>query len=222
MDWPLYWIFAFNIVLNSALSFFTTVFLIEIIIWGLRVHQPRIKAICRSLPIYKMVVDLLFYHFSTWALFHSINPLQATPGSRTLFIGFGAPFMHIQFTLEDGKTFTLADIAAQSFHPLWIQMIVAIAFTGAIGLFITRLIQLRQGKKWLKEMKKHSISLDRPIIRTKLADRLKKSRMRCVICHLVDSPCSSAKTLYFPPGLCAILSQDEFEAIVAHEASHLR
>ena len=101
MGQELYWIYAFNVIVNSTLSFFTTLALVELFVRLLRVRHPRAKAICRLLPFCKICIDLCLYHFSNWALLHGINPTLAETGTRNLSIMFN-PFTGIQFSMQDG------------------------------------------------------------------------------------------------------------------------
>lgn len=118
MESGLYWIYAFNIVVNSTLSFFTSLLLIEGCIALFRVAHPRVKVVCRVLPFIKICLDLCLYHISKWALIHGVNPTLAEKGTRQLALLLN-PFTGIQFRMKDGKTFSIADVIALSIDPIW-------------------------------------------------------------------------------------------------------
>src|SRR5689334_5770164 len=68
MSQELCWIFGFNIIVNSLLSFFTAFFLLELFLFIFRVRHPRLRAVCSLLPFVKICLDVFSYHFSHWAL----------------------------------------------------------------------------------------------------------------------------------------------------------
>lgn len=142
----LYWIYAFNVIVNSALSFFTTVFLVECFVSILRIKHPRIRMLCFFLPFCKICLDLHLYSFSNWSLFHGINPILAETGTRQLSILIN-PFAGIQFGMLDGTTFSLADVIALSIDPFWIKSIVLFVIPIAVLCFAMNLIRIFREKK---------------------------------------------------------------------------
>ncbi len=146
MDHQLYWTYAFNIVVNSTLSFFTTILLIELFTLIFRIKHPRMKVICQVLPFFKICLDLCLYHFSNWALLHGVNPLLAETGTRQFSIMLN-PLTGIQLSMQNGKTFSIADVIALSIDPFWIQVIVSLLVVGsgvAIALHLIHIFREKQ------------------------------------------------------------------------------
>ncbi|HEY5236021.1 MAG TPA: hypothetical protein VIJ14_07580, partial [Rhabdochlamydiaceae bacterium] len=149
------WIYAFNILINSALAFVTVALLVKFLLWAFRIKQPRIVALCLSIPLFKVGFDFFLYNFSRWALNSQINPLLCSPGTRAITATFTYPtslFPYplnsgIYFTVEGGKTFTIADVIALSIDPLWIKLIVILALAVSVGLGGLRLLQALKAKK---------------------------------------------------------------------------
>ncbi len=216
----LYWIYAFNVIINSTLSFFTTIVLIEIFMRFLRIKHPRVKAICYLLPFCKICIDLCLYHFSNWALLHGVNPTLAETGTRNLSIMVN-PFTGIQFSMQDGKTFSVADIIALSTDILLIQAIVSIAIAGAIIACTWRLIRIFRAKRCIDLMLRNATVIDWPNLNSCLAEWMKQEGVQCASTSAVDAPCITKKTVLFPVRLLNDLSQEEVEAIIAHEVAHL-
>jgi hypothetical protein len=113
--------FLLNVFINSLLSFFTVVFLIEGIVFLFRIPQGRMAATLRMVPIFKLPFDLCLYDFSRWSYVQGINPLNSEEGTRSFSIMIGwisevthwfyLPIhTHIQMTLPGDLSFTVADI----------------------------------------------------------------------------------------------------------------
>lgn len=218
MGEQLYWIYAFNIVVNSTLSFFTTILLIEFFMFLVRIKSPRLKAISRSLPFFKICLDLCLYHFSDWALLHGVNPISAEAGTRQLSVIMLNPFTGILFSMQNGKTFSLADIIALSIHSIWIQVVVCVAVIGsiiAISLFLVRLVKEKQ---CVTALLQRSRLIFFPNLNPSLALWMEKKRLVLAISAEVTSPCIAGKTILFP--LSSTLSQEQIEAVIAHECAH--
>lgn len=221
MSFELGWIYLFNVIVNSILSFYTSIFLILIFICFLKIKHPRIKTYCYALPFGKMVLDLFFYRFSNWALAMDINPLLAQIGSRTLSIRIN-PFFGIRLNMQNGSTFSPADIIALSVDPLWIRGIGIIGVVGsfiALVLFAARTIRDYQT---ICRIVLKAKPLHRAVLHPSLNAFIRKKSIRCLITESIRSPCIFGRALLFPCHLAGILSQTEFEAIIAHELTHLR
>ncbi len=223
------WIYAFNILINSLLAFVTVALLVKFLLWAFRIKQPRIQAIALSLPLFKVGFDFFLYDFSSWALNSQINPLLCMPGTRTFSVGSTYPTSLVPypfssgicFTVEGGKTFTVADMIALSIDPLWIKLIVILAFAVSVGLGGLRLLQALRAKKTIRKMLENSISCMR-ILSAPLKAALTKAQVQILISTEVDVPCAVRRSIIFPASLLKNLSQVEFEAICVHELDHLR
>lgn len=230
----IFWNYGFNVVVNSFLGFLTVVALVEFFMLILRVKQPRTKALCRTIPIFKLCFDLFLYNFSSWALMYDINPLNAEPGTRTLSAMLGiassapeAPLTissGIQLLLQDGKTFTLADLVLFAIDPIWVKIMVSIGLLGSLLLASIQIVRIYKSYHSLAEIIKKSQPCSRPIRNQSLLFFLNKKKIAMWATSAVDVPCAFGifkKMIVFPEKLLEELSQDEFEAVIAHEAAHL-
>jgi hypothetical protein len=109
--------FLLNVFLSSFLTFSTTIFLIEILTFILRVPKGRWASFLRMIPFLKLPLDLFLYDFSRWSFTHSISPLLCEEGSRTLSIfisslskTFPLPLSRIEFITKENFSFTIADL----------------------------------------------------------------------------------------------------------------
>ncbi len=219
MGEQLYWIYAFNIVVNSALSFFTTIFLIQLFTFLFRIKHPRLQAICRCLPFFKICLDLWLYDFYRWALIDGVNPILAERGTRQVSAMLN-PLIGIQLGMQDGKTFSLADVIALSIAPFWIQAIVSVAVVGSIIAIALHLVRIFHEKQYVSSIVQGSRSIPPLKPSSSLAAWVKKRKIIFFASAEITSPCLVGKKILFPAPLTDVLFQDEIEAITAHEISH--
>lgn len=223
------WIYAFNILINSALAFFTVALVVKFLLWAFRIKQPRLQALALSLPLFKVGFDFFLYNFSRWALSSQINPLLCMPGTRAINVSLTYPTSltpfplssGIYFSVEGGKTFTLADVIALSIDPLWIKTIVTLTLAVSIGLGWLRLLQALKAKKQVKEILQNALPCLRGVS-CAVETALKKSKVQVFVSNIIDVPCAVSRSILFPHNLIQNLSQVEFEAICVHELDHLR
>lgn len=220
MGQELFWTLAFNVIINSTLSFFTSIVLVELFVGLLRIKHPRVKVVCYFLPFFKIVLDFLLYHFSNWALLYGINPILAEKGTRQLSILIN-PFTGIQFSMKDGKTFSVADVIALSLDPIWIRVIVAIAIFGTIFFSALYLIRIVGAKSRIDLIIRSSVPIHLTL-NPSLVSWMNKKQIRCAVTTTVDAPCVAGKTVLFPIQLIQDLLPEECDAIVAHEIAHFR
>lgn len=221
MSQELGWIYAFNVIVNSILSFFTATFLIWMLIRLLKVKSPRLEMACRMLPFCKVCVDLFLYQQGNWALLHGVNPLLAELGTRQLSVMVN-PFIGIQLFMQDWKTFSVADLIALCTQPIWIRTVVLIAISGAFfssGLLIARIIRT---KKRIADMAKNGRSILPLELKPQVYELLKQTRTQLLATSTVTTPCIAGRTIFLPERLVDVLSKEELEAVIVHELAHLR
>lgn len=218
MESNIFWIYAFNIIVNSALSFFTTIMLIELFMFLFRIKEPRVKALCLVIPFCKIIVDLALYNFSSWALWHGMNPLIAQ-GYRQLSIMID-PFTGIQLSIQGEKTFSIADLIALSVHPLWIKIIVSVMACGSLMATFRYLARIFYEKKRIEILSQNSNPISFPNLNESIASSVKKRKITLSVSKEISSPCISGKMILFPHHLIDDLSQEEIDAIIAHEMTH--
>lgn len=217
----LYWIYAFNIVVNSTLAFFTSILLVEFFVCLFRIKHPRIKVICRILPFLKICLDLCLYHISKWALLHGVNPILAEKGTRQLSLLMN-PFTGIQFSMKNGKTFSVADVIALSIDPIWIQGVVCIAVFGSIVASLLYLKRILHEKRQVSMIIARATSAPVKDLHPSLISWMRQKQITVAISDAISSPCIVGKAILFPAQLFQELSEKEIEAIIVHEVAHFR
>ncbi len=229
----LFWLWGFNIIVNSFLTFLTVGTLTLILVKVLRMGRTRLRAILLALPLLKIVIDLFLYDFASWALVANINPIESESGSRLLSAWLAFPHSTfpffplttgVQLSLNSGQTFTPADLIALCLNPLWIRATTLFMASISIILGGIWLYRLYQSVRSVKEILCASTPCSRPIVNGPLSLELQKLKIELRASSVVQIPCAAGlvhRRILFPADLIAKVSQDEFEAIVAHEIGHV-
>ncbi len=227
MNKDLIWTFAFNLIINSFLTFLTIAILIQMVIYIFRIKSPRVRVILLCIPFLKLALDPFLYDFQNWALLQQINPLEAEIGSRSLLINIGYPLntcFVIGLFVNNVSTFSLADLAVLSLNPLAIRGFVVIILLITLGLFLCFALRLYKSVGTLSVIVKKSRPLLRPLQNQKLIEKIKRIDSQLILSSEVKAPCAFgvfAKWICFPEELVDKLTQEEFEAIIVHELDHL-
>ncbi|PIS00377.1 MAG: hypothetical protein COT84_08060 [Chlamydiae bacterium CG10_big_fil_rev_8_21_14_0_10_35_9] len=225
-------LFIFNVFLNSLLAFFTTVILIEGVIFLFRIRQGRWCSFLRILPILKLPFDVFYYNFSRWSYAQGINPLMCEEGSRILSITVGyferSPVITsgIQFTAPGSLTFSVADAISYFFNP---KFLIAFSFL-LVGCSLTFLLRkifvYNQFIASLNELQEDKTYKQRRIRNAKINCLFRKKRVSVIrVSNINGSPFVAgiaSKVIYMPTSLEQKLTQKEYEAVLAHEVEHIR
>lgn len=232
MTQELLWIYIFNLIVNSFLVFLTITVVMQLIMFFFRVKQPRFKAILLSIPIVKLAFDPFIYDFQNWALMQQINPLELEMGSRILSLGILCPGSDscslatmIRLSVDNGQTFTPADVIAYSIPFFITKGIVLIVGGISVALFGIWLYRLSRSVKAISCLVKKAHSCNRPLKNPLLIRKIQRTKTQLISSPNITIPCAFGifhARICFPTQLIDRLSQDEFEAIIVHELEHLR
>lgn len=229
--------FALNVFLNSFLTFITVAFLIESLIFLFRIHQGRLAALLRMLPILKLPLDIFLYDFSKWAYIQGVNPLNCEEGTRTLSIMYGGinqvsdwfflPIASsIHFRVLDTHTFTLADLIGYTIDPYILKFLTFLFFSLTLIFVIRKIIFYHHSFLTLHLLAQNSRPLNKKIRNTSLSSFIYQSNIQILTSpSLIGSPFVTglfSSIIYIPKHLSKCLTRKEFEAVLAHEIEHIR
>lgn len=229
--------FILNVFLNSVLAFFTTVLLIEFVVFLFRIKKGRIAALLRMTPIFKLPLDLCLYDFSRWSYAQGVNPFYCEEGTRTLSILFGwttSPsnwlFLPInsaiQFTIPGDLTFTLSDVVGYMINQDHLKTFSTSLVFFCAFFFVKKLIAHRISAKTLNTLAIHSESPTKKVSSPLLSKLIQKKRCSIYSSSLLQgSPFAAgffSPIIYIPKHLIEYLSPKEYEATLAHEIEHIR
>lgn len=226
--------FILNIVLNSVLAFFTTVFLIEMLIAIFRIKQGRCAAYLRLIPILKLPLDPFLYDFSNWSFLKGINPLYCEENSRTLSAMCGytnegvfviPSSVQIYMSVPGNFTFTLADLVGHIIPTTLLHTFATSFCCLTLCVVAIRFKNLLSSKSQLDALNFNS-SFGKRIRNHKLSQFLKKYPLKIITSKkFKGSPFVVgfvSPTIYIPQSLSKMLSQNEYDAVLAHEIEHIR
>lgn len=227
MNHSLTTLFYFNLIVNSVLTFFTVALLIHLFMALFRIKNERIKIFAYIVPIVKLPLDVMIgYNFPTWALTHGIDPTTCEEGTRLISVVLGTNGLFFGFSVHDMRfNFTLADLLA-----IWLGPVLT-AFITITILAATALSILLAFRKYLLNRKRFNRMLalsepyQRPIFNPTLNSMAAAKQLNICISDQISTPCVAGfwmHTVLFPKGLSEQLSQEEYEAVIAHEIEHIR
>jgi beta-lactamase regulating signal transducer with metallopeptidase domain len=223
----LIWVFIFNLIINSFFTFLTIAILIQLVIYIFRIRSSRAKVILLCIPFLKLAFDPFLYDFQNWALLQKINPIEAEIGSRSFSMQIGYPLntgIVIGLFVNNVSTFSLADLAAVSLNPFVIRGVVVITLLITLVLLSIFALRLHKSISNLSEIVKKSSLCTRPLKNQKLIEKIERNHSQLILSSEVKVPCAFGivdKWICFPEDLVDHLTQEEFEAIIAHELDHL-
>lgn len=220
-------LFIFNVFINSFLTFFTAVLLVEGVIFLFRIRMGRCASLLRMIPILKLLFDLFLYDFSRWSFLQGVDPLLCKEGSRALTVAAAyveSLFLfkaRIELNVLGNMTFTIADVFGRFLNPILLKTFSISLLLLSFG-FVARKIALYR-------MFTKKLQLNKPLKRfynTSIRKALQKNGTQIVASDSISgSPFVAGLVkpiIYIPERLLGVLSKKEFEAVLAHEVEHIR
>ena len=225
--WP---IFVVNLGINSFLSFFTLSLLTILSLKLFRIKNTRLQAFCLLIPFMKLIIDLGGYQFSNWALAQNLNPLTAPEGSRMISATcmlpsvLHLPLFSIDCHLLEGQTFTLADLLCLSMGPYWTFGCAVSLIAGSFWFIARGFFRYRRSRIWHRKMLVLSETYSHSFQDSLLQVRMQRKKVGLYLSSICHAPCIVGHrhpSIFIPRALFETLTLQEFEAIIAHELSHL-
>lgn len=197
--------------LSSFLIFFTMTFLMESFLVIFRITNPRIRALCRILPVLKLPFDLVFNGLFHQSLFNRISPLSCDSYLQQWILNLLSVKM------------TLAQFISSQIPCIWLRGILIGICVVSFALGGRKLIQLLYSFTYLRYIRKSAKPCLRPIVNKRLQQQLQECKAILLTSDKLNIPFSAySRYILMPTNLVNEFSQKEFEAVVAHELEHLR
>lgn len=209
-----------HIALNGLIVFFVFSGLIELVFRIFRIKNYRMRYLLRCLPIIKLPFDLVYFVFFDESFLINLNPFSCEVYVGELLAKVFSPTFGIELS-----TFVQLMIPAYiiQFLPESIvaSAVWAILFVASF-LLALRFSQFLNYKKFINQLLIKSLQHENLITNDLLKRRLNGLNAVIVISDALHVPfaCGS-RYIFFPEHFLKELSQEEFEAVVAHELEHL-
>lgn len=208
----------FNFLLISFLSFFTTYFLVEGIIFCCRIRSLKGKIYLLMLPFIKLFYDCIFWNKAKHVALGGFFPHMGIENSRILNMFIQGPFPRVGLYFEyiNGMGFTIADFLYGIFSTkivLSLSIVLIISYFSLlfykIGGVIREYLFIR---KVLQEVEIIHFFLGKQKV------KLLKAK------NYLESPFVFGlfkKQVVIPSNFLFRYSKEEQEAIIAHEITHI-
>ena len=198
-----------HVIFNSLLVFFVLSLAIELSFCIFNVKNFRVRSMCRLIPIFKLPIDTLYYlllggHFPT-----NVNPFACESYCLRLF------FPDIPDLLLVPTFFN--SIPSSLMVTLSIPFILI-----TVSIASSRIYQFFMTHYFVKNIVLEAILCSQPITNHKLSQKLKLAGIKIWVSDKISSPFVFwGPHIYFPKSLITKLTNQEFNAIIAHELKHL-
>ena len=124
--------------------------------------------------------------------------------------------------MQNGQTFSVADVIALSVDPIWIQGIVCIAALGSIAVSLLYLRRILHEKWQVSMLVARATPIPVGQLHPSLISLVRQKQITVASSDAIFSPCIVGKAILFPAQLQQALSEEEIEAIIVHEMAHFR
>lgn len=197
--------------LNSFLVFAVLALLIESCLFLFRIKNARARYICRLIPVLKLPFDLLVFAIYGESLFVNLNPFSCEIYLRE--------FIKTVFSIDQ----PIPQYIASHFAPVTRKIFSSLVVLTSSFLIVRKLIRIVSSRRYIKKALASSTPCERAIANPAIQDKIEKLQAVILTCDTVPSPLAAGRqTILFPKTLLNMLSQEEFEAVIAHELEHLR
>jgi beta-lactamase regulating signal transducer with metallopeptidase domain len=184
------------------------------------VTNPRIRAICRYLPILKLPLGLLFYGMMDGSTLLDLNILSCKSFFKPWLSTFLLNTEDIEHSIAN--SIPLPQFLAAQISVRWIYGFLIVVGGISFGVVCNKGMQFLRALGYLKKISGKASICRRKISNPILQETIQKNEISILISAQINSPTAfGKKTILFPKKLIQKLSQEEFETILAHEVEHL-
>ncbi len=210
-------LFFLSVLISSFFAFFTTAFIVDLIINIFGIKQYRIRSTLKLLPFVSLIIDLLFNKFS---IAYLINPLSCASCMQKFLLQIFFPQLKAHLNQNEVSLINYLgfDIKHIFFSAIFIAFLVL-----SLMLALRQIVQAFFQMYSLHSIKRRALLLERPLSNIQLKEKLKKNKVSVFLSDEIQIPLAThPKMIIIPQQMIQILSQQEFEAVIAHELEHLR
>jgi len=202
---------------SSFFAFFTVAFAVEILIKIFRIQRHRIRSSMRLLPFFSLLIDLLF---SQYSIAHWINPLSCESCLQKLILEIFYP--HLKMELMQNQISLVRHLGVGHDHGFFSTIFMI--FAGASLLFaLYKLVQAIFLVYSLHAVMRRASICRRLIVSGELTQMLLKNKINIYVSDEIQIPLTAyPNIIIIPLKTMDILSQQEFEAVIAHEWEHVK
>ncbi len=211
---------AFHYFFNSLVVFFILSGIGELILFAFRIKNSRVRIFIRALPFIKFPFDFLIFGVFEENLFLNFNPF----GCKIFFQHLLERVFGVYFktNLSEKEHWIIPHFLTAQIPAPWLKVLVVSFGTVSLSAFFYRVLQYCKSYQTLKKILRVAIPCTREIKNSKLLAGVKRQKAIVVTSNQVNIPLvASRRHIIFPQESISQFSQEEFEAVLAHELEHL-
>lgn len=203
----------FHLVINSFFVFLLLASVVELSLFIFKIKNARTRYICRLLPILKIPVDLFVFGIFGESLFLNLNPF-----SCEIYLNNSITAL---FNLPPGTP--IPQYIASKLQPIYLNLFAISVVAISALLFSYKCARLVASQIYLRKVLSLSIPCHRLISSHRIHSELQRLNGIVLTCDQVQTPFAAGRRkILLPTALVNHFSQDEFEAVIAHELEHLK
>lgn len=210
-----------HIILNTLLVFLVMAISIEGIFLIFKIENARLRVIVRSLPLLKIPFDLVVFTLYGDNLLINFNPFSC----EVYFMEFIQRFVPAAFGVELShvEQLIIPQYIAMQLPSHWLHFFVIVVCYVSTNIMCYRFYQFASSRYHFNGIIQTVKLCTRSISNSKLLNKLQDLKAIVVTSDKIDTPCAAKRRyIMFPDSLVDALTQEEFEAVIAHELEHLR
>jgi len=202
-----------QVVCSTFIMFFLMVLIAESLLWIFGIKNPRARAIVRLIPILKMPLEVLCVREN---LFVDLNIFSCSSILKTWIL----PLFVAEEQLLANKL-TLSQYIAYEI-PVALTSLCIMSLLLFLGFMVCKIIRFFYAFHTLQKICDSADAYERVITNVVLKQKIKNKKVQILVSSLVVVPCAFHSKYIVFPEFVNELSQEEFEAVTAHELEHLR
>lgn len=211
-----------HIILNTLFVFLVLTLLIEFCLYAFRVEHHRIRCLCRSLPMMKLPFDLVTYGLLGYVdtFFINLNPFSCKVYVQQLILSVMPDQIRSDFSPIE--TVIIPEYIGMQIPAPWLTSCL-IGFMAVSSLLILRkAIYIYVSRRAIKRMFLCSSLCEREVSNPNLREELSQSHTVILTSSELQIPLAAYRHyILVPKQLVEEFSQEEFDAVIAHEFAHL-
>lgn len=202
--------------ISSFTIFVGTVLLIEVIFFLFRNIHPRVKAIGRVIPILKLPLEFVFLDQLPGRIF--LNPFNC----ESYFYDSIAKTFPSYF-MNGTEPIKFSAAISRSFPPLILEGLCLFILAVSTFMVLRKTYHSVKNYQFVANLVRLASPINRSICHFELKEKLLQYNVQIVVSNKIHTPCCTlGRYILLPQKLAQELSNDEYEAVIAHEFEHLR
>jgi beta-lactamase regulating signal transducer with metallopeptidase domain len=210
--------YVLHLFLSTTIVFIVLALLIEVI-FCIFLKSSRTRSILRFLLLAKLPFDFIVYQLFEKNVFVNFNPFSCEKYVESFLLSLLPSYWK-----EGLKTdMSISDLILQSLPAVWVEISLFTILGISIACVLIRIISFFRSSYFLSKLCSQAWPCDRPVQNPSLRQKLDSSNTVILLSPKVSTPMAvKNRFILFPSQFVTQLSQEEFEAVVAHEWEHLR